>query len=126
MHYVVVGIGINVNQASFAGELNRLRHRCAWRAGAPGRASNWRRLAKSLDSEYRKLTQGGPGARSSILRRFEERSSYARSRQVHVEASGGGYDGVTEGLDDRGFLLVRTESGVRTVLSGDVRALSGK
>ena len=38
----------------------------------------------------------------------------------------GGYEGITEGLDDRGFLLVRTQSGLRTVLSGDVRALGGK
>jgi hypothetical protein len=33
---------------------------------------------------------------------------------------------VTEGLDHRGFLLVRTEAGLRTVLSGGVRALDGK
>jgi hypothetical protein len=30
---------------------------------------------------------------------------------------------VTEGLDERGFLRVRTESGVRTVLSGGVREI---
>jgi len=29
---------------------------------------------------------------------------------------------VTEGLDERGFLRVRTREGVRTVLSGGVRA----
>jgi len=34
----------------------------------------------------------------------------------------GGYEGVTEGLDSRGFLLVRTDRGLRTVLSGSVRA----
>jgi hypothetical protein len=33
---------------------------------------------------------------------------------------------VTEGLDDRGFLLVRTDKELRTVLSGDVRAIDGK
>ena len=48
---------------------------------------------------------------------FEERSSFARSRLVHVDEDGG-YDGVTEGLDNRGFLLVRTDRGLRTVLSG--------
>jgi len=37
----------------------------------------------------------------------------------------GGYEGLTEGLDDRGFLLVRTTSGLRTVFSGGVRALDG-
>jgi BirA family biotin operon repressor/biotin-[acetyl-CoA-carboxylase] ligase len=126
VRYVVVGIGINVNHSSFVGELEPIATSLRMESG-----HTWSRvelaaaLLKSLDSEYRKLMQGGPAARSSILRRFEERSSYARSRHVHVDAPGG-YEGVTEGLDDRGFLLVRTESGLRTVLSGDVRALSGK
>ena len=36
---------------------------------------------------------------------------------------GAGYVGVTEGLDSRGFLLVRTDKGLRTVFSGLVRAV---
>ncbi len=115
-----------MNHASFAGELEPIATSLRMESGR-----DWSRvelaaaLLKSLDSEYRKFTAGGPAARASILRRFEERSSYARSRHVQVEGNGG-YEGVTEGLDERGFLLVRTESGLRTVLSGDVRALSGK
>jgi BirA family biotin operon repressor/biotin-[acetyl-CoA-carboxylase] ligase len=31
------------------------------------------------------------------------------------------FSGVTDGLDSRGFLRVRTAQGVRTVLSGGVR-----
>ncbi|MGB8772147.1 MAG: biotin--[acetyl-CoA-carboxylase] ligase [Candidatus Korobacteraceae bacterium] len=126
VHYVVVGIGINVNHESFLGELEPIATSLRMESGrAWSRVELAAALLKSLDSEYRKLTQGGPTARSSILRQFEERSSYARSRHVRVDGPGG-YEGVTEGLDDRGFLLVRTESGLRTVLSGDVRALSGK
>jgi len=79
-------------------------------------------LLKSLHSEYRNLVEGGAAARAAILRHFEERSSFTRSRPVLVEEDGG-YEGVTEGLDDRGFLLVRTEAGVRTVFSGGVRSL---
>jgi BirA family biotin operon repressor/biotin-[acetyl-CoA-carboxylase] ligase len=126
VRYVVVGIGVNVNHSSFAGELEpiatslRMESRRTW-----SRVELTAALLKSLDGEYRKLTQDGPAARSSILRNFEERSSYARSRYVSVEGQDG-YEGVTEGLDERGFLLVRTESGLRTVLSGDVRAISRK
>ena len=87
--------------------------RCAWRAAASGRASSsTAALLKSLDSEYRKLRRRRPRALAPpSCRSFEERSSFARSRHVHVDEDGG-YEGVTEGLDDRGFLLVRTDSGL--------------
>ncbi len=126
VHYVVIGIGINVNHTSFSGELEPIATSLRMESGRTwSRVELTAALLKSLDSEYRNFTQGGPAARSSILRKFEERSSYARARHVRVDAPGG-YEGITEGLDDRGFLLVRTQSGLRTVLSGDVRALSGK
>jgi BirA family biotin operon repressor/biotin-[acetyl-CoA-carboxylase] ligase len=76
-------------------------------------------LLKSLDREYRDLLEK-PGAHEAILRRFQERSSSVRGRQVSVSENGG-FEGVTEGLDLRGFLQVRTAQGVRTVLSGTVR-----
>ncbi len=123
VRYVVVGIGINVNQPSFAGELAPIATSLRIESGR-----EWSRVAltaavlKSLDREYRSLTERGVGSRSELLRRFEERSSSARSRLVHVDEDGG-YDGTTEGLDDRGFLLVRSDSGLRTVLSGSVRAI---
>jgi len=84
-------------------------------------------LLKSLHREYRDLLEK-PGARESILRRFAEGSSYVREKRVRIEeaASSEGrtesFEGVTEGLDPRGFLQVRTKNGVRTVLSGTVRA----
>ena len=126
VRYVVVGIGINVNQASFSGELEPIATSLRIESGREwSRVELAAALLKSLDSEYRKLIVGGATARAAILRNFEERSSFARSRHVQVEEDGG-YEGVTEGLDDRGFLLVRTERGLRTVLSGGVRALDGK
>jgi BirA family biotin operon repressor/biotin-[acetyl-CoA-carboxylase] ligase len=76
-------------------------------------------LLKSLDREYRSLLENPDAASASILRRFQERSSSARGQQVEVEENG--IEGVTEGLDSRGFLQVRTTQGVRTVLSGTVR-----
>ena len=66
-------------------------------------------LLKSLDREYRDLLEQ-PGAQESILRRFQERSPMARGRRVPVEENGG-FEGVTEGLDPRGFLQVRTADG---------------
>jgi BirA family biotin operon repressor/biotin-[acetyl-CoA-carboxylase] ligase len=56
-----------------------------------------------------------------LLKRFANASSWVLGKQVRVD-EGGGYTGVTAGLDARGFLLVDSENGVRrTVLSGGVR-----
>jgi BirA family biotin operon repressor/biotin-[acetyl-CoA-carboxylase] ligase len=124
VRYVVVGIGINVNHSSFPTGFETPPTSLRIAAG-----HEWSRvqvaaaLLKSLDTWYRKLLSDTAEARSAIIRAFEQRSSYARSRLVHVN-EGAGYDGVTEGLDDRGFLLIRTPGGVRTVLSGLVRARS--
>ena len=123
VRYAVVGIGLNVNHADLPGEL---RGRATSLRLETGRA--WSRvelaaaLLKSLDREYRSLDSTDPAARDALLRRFEERSSYARGKLVRVEENGG-FEGVTEGLDARGFLRVRTPEGLRTVLSGGVRAL---
>jgi len=126
VRYVVVGIGINVNHASFSDDLEPIATSLRIASGREwSRVELTAALLKSLDSEYRKLIEGGAGARAAILRNFEARSSFARARHVFVDEDGG-YEGITEGLDDRGFLLVRTESGLRTVLSGAVRALNGR
>ena len=119
VRYIVVGVGINVNQANFPKELPAISLRLVT-------GSEWSRvelaaaLLKSLDREYRQLVED-PGARASILRRFAENSSWVRGKDVRIEENGSSFEGTTEGLDPRGFLLVRTSSGVQTVFSGTVR-----
>jgi BirA family transcriptional regulator, biotin operon repressor / biotin---[acetyl-CoA-carboxylase] ligase len=120
VRYVVVGIGINVNQARFPEELQPIATSLRLASGTEwSRVELCAALLKSLDREYRDLMQK-PNAHGSILKRFQEHSSSARGRQVTVEENGG-FEGVTEGLDQRGFLQVRTAQGVRTVISGTVR-----
>ncbi len=122
VRYVVVGVGINVNHASFPEEIEPIATSLRIESGRTwSRVEVAAALLRALDREYKMLTRGLDSARKSIFRRFEEKSSYARGRRVTVE-EGNGYSGVTEGLDDRGFLKVRTEHGVRTVLHGGVRA----
>jgi BirA family biotin operon repressor/biotin-[acetyl-CoA-carboxylase] ligase len=121
VRYVVVGIGINVNQQSFPKELEGEATSLRMTTG-----SDWSRveltaaLLKSLDREYRQLVEQ-PDARQSILRRFAEQSSWVRGKQIRVEENGSKIEGTTEGLDQRGFLQVRTAQGLQTVLSGTVR-----
>jgi len=122
VRYAVIGIGINVNQQAFPKELEAIATSLRQETGREwSRVELAAALLKSLDREYRALLQDAASGRDSILKRFEERSSFARGREVHVEEEGG-YDGTTEGLDERGFLKVRTNTGLRTVLSGGVRA----
>jgi len=119
VRHIVMGVGINVNQASFAQELAATSLRLV-----TGR--EWSRvellaaLLKSLDREYRELT-GDREAKESIVRRFAESSSWARGKSVRIEENGAPLEGLTEGLDANGFLQVRTASGLQTVLSGTVR-----
>jgi BirA family biotin operon repressor/biotin-[acetyl-CoA-carboxylase] ligase len=120
VRYIVVGIGINVNQAGFPADLRETATSLRLASGTEwSRVDLCAALLKSLDREYRDLLQK-PDARESILKRFQEQSSSARGQQVRVEENGG-FEGVTEGLDPRGFLQVRAAEGVRTVLSGTVR-----
>jgi BirA family transcriptional regulator, biotin operon repressor / biotin---[acetyl-CoA-carboxylase] ligase len=119
VRYIVVGIGINVNQATFPKELQATSLRLAT-------GSEWSRvglgaaLLKSLHLEYRQLMEN-PDARESILRRFVENSSWAYGKAVRIEENGAVFEGTTDGLDPRGFLQVQTTHGLQTVLSGTVR-----
>jgi BirA family biotin operon repressor/biotin-[acetyl-CoA-carboxylase] ligase len=119
VRYIVVGIGLNVNQTNFPNEFVATSLRLET-------GSEWSRvelvaaLLKSLDREYRRLLEGRD-ARESILRRFSENSSWVRGKEVRIEGEGTWFAGITEGLDDRGFLRVRTAKGLQTVLSGMVR-----
>jgi BirA family biotin operon repressor/biotin-[acetyl-CoA-carboxylase] ligase len=121
VHYIVMGVGLNVNHWSFPAELKNEATSLRLETG-----KSWSRvelaaaLLKSLHREYSALSSGKPNA--EIIRRFEQASSMARGRQVRVEEEGG-YEGIAEGLDANGFLRVRTATGMRTVISGRVREI---
>ena len=137
VRYVVVGMGLNVNNAEFPPELASIATSLRRETGRRvSRVELVAALLRALDREQAALqstsAEGGqtPGpdgaarsreaARAGILRRFERHSSYCCGAAVTVEEDGG-YEGVTCGLDERGFLRVETPDGVRTVLSGGVR-----
>ena len=119
VRYIVIGIGINVNQSAFPADLQAIATSLRLVSGTEwSRVELCAALLKSLDREYRSLLESPDGV-NSILRRFEERSSSVRGRQIEVEEDAS-LQGVTDGLDERGFLKVRTAQGMRTVLSGTV------
>jgi len=121
--HLVIGIGLNVNQREFPAELIDLATSLYIESGQEcSRSALVGALLQSLHREYQALQLGPEEATTSILRRFEERSTYARGARVYVE-EGGGFTGISDGLDKQGFLRVQTPSGPRTVLSGGVRKL---
>jgi len=127
VRYLVLGIGLNVNQSSFPAALGNEATSLRIETGRTwSRVELAAALLKSLHREYRALAASraahGGKPMAEIIHRFEDASPMARGRQVRVEEEGG-YEGVTEGLDANGFLRVRTATGLRAVISGGVREI---
>lgn len=123
VRYLVIGIGINVHQSQFPEELSGIATSFHIETGR-----NWPRqdllfaLLQSLHREVSALTAPGNLAKATagILARLERASTWIRGKRVFVEELDG-YEGVTEGIDPRGFLQIRTAEGLRTVFSGGIR-----
>jgi BirA family transcriptional regulator, biotin operon repressor / biotin---[acetyl-CoA-carboxylase] ligase len=133
VHHAVVGVGVNVNQREFPGQLKATATSLRLEGGKEfSRVEVAAALIRAFDREYRALLRAMSGPIRTpalrfepIMRRVESRSSYAHGKQVHVDEDGG-YSGVTDGLDPRGFLRVRTDKGLRIVISGSVRPAQGR
>ena len=125
IRHLVIGIGINVHQQQFPPELRNLATSLQIETGhAWSRQELLVALLQSLHREVLALlaSANASAATQSILERLERASSWVRGKQVRVEEMEG-FAGVTEGLDTRGFLRVRTPEGLRTVFSGGVREI---
>lgn len=119
---VLAGIGINVNHTRFPAEIASL----ATSLRLTGRRELSRepllvRVLEGVERHAALLEESGPRA---ILDAFTQASSYVTGKRVTVELDGHEVTGATAGLDDRGFLLIRTDTGqLVTILAGGVRAL---
>ena len=124
LRYAVIGVGVNLNHESFPPEITPLATSLRMEGGrAVSRESVLAALLRALSDELWLLCEEirGTTQRDGLLKRFADASSWVLGKPVRVD-EGGGYTGVTAGLDASGFLLVDSENGVRrTVLSGGVR-----
>ena len=123
VRYAVAGIGINVNHGQFPPELREAATSLHLETDRPAsRQDVLIAVLLAMHSELEPLMRAAtfPAATGSILARIEEKSTWVRGKRVFVDEAGG-YTGVTAGLDDRGFLRIETDAGMRTVLSGGVR-----
>jgi BirA family biotin operon repressor/biotin-[acetyl-CoA-carboxylase] ligase len=127
VRYAVAGIGINVNHGQFPPELRDVATSLRLESDRiASRQDLLIAILQAMNSEIEILMRAETFASAihSILTRLEKKSSWIRGKQVFVDEAGG-YTGVTAGLDTRGFLRVETAAGLRTVLSGGVRASRG-
>jgi BirA family transcriptional regulator, biotin operon repressor / biotin---[acetyl-CoA-carboxylase] ligase len=117
--FAVVGIGINVHQREFRPGLATPATSLDLEAKRRiSRQAVLIALLKSLEHGMQALAD--PTACAAIPRHAEQVSTWMRDRRVEVHGPQECL-GVTEGLDEHGFLRVRTAAGVVTVQTGGLR-----
>lgn len=119
VRFVIVGIGINVNQEKFPAEIaamaTSLRKECG--------KMNYRlellvRLLAQFETDYNRFLREGAGF---VVERFLNVSKFAKGRRVRVDIGLETYVGTTAGLSPEGLLLVEKDAGpLVTVIAGDV------
>jgi BirA family transcriptional regulator, biotin operon repressor / biotin---[acetyl-CoA-carboxylase] ligase len=113
---VLAGIGINLNQLEFPPGLRTPATSLRLATGRTFQPTDVLDLLMPAVDQATKLN------RDEILRLFSQTSSYASGRRVRVDLDGSILEGVTDGLDELGFLRIRKENGAReTVYAGSVR-----
>jgi len=119
IRFVIVGIGVNVNQEKFPGELANVATSLRAETGKPqSRMELLVRLLREFESDYNRFLREGV---ASVVARFESASSYARGKRVRVTNGTESYVGTTAGLGPDGLLQVERDGGqVMTVIAGDV------
>ncbi|MCC7341593.1 MAG: biotin--[acetyl-CoA-carboxylase] ligase [Bryobacterales bacterium] len=119
----LAGIGINMEQRSFPDGLATPATSLAIE-GRPGtsREALLAQIATLIDSQLRMLAAGG---KDRIIEMFTLVSSYARGKQVEVEFPSSMERGITDGLNEDGYLWLRLPNGKRKlVVAGGVRPVA--
>jgi BirA family biotin operon repressor/biotin-[acetyl-CoA-carboxylase] ligase len=114
----IAGIGINVNHAAFPADLAHLATSLRLHAGREfARMDILMALIPAIERRVELDNE-------TILRHFEQASSYVSGRRVTVDQPDGStIEGTTSGLDPSGYLVVRKDDGTDTlILAGGVRA----
>jgi BirA family biotin operon repressor/biotin-[acetyl-CoA-carboxylase] ligase len=119
--FAIVGLGINVHQRAFAPDLATPATSLDLESCRQlSRQDLLVSLLKSLEREA--LGLADPEAGVTVPARVEQASTWIRGRRVEVHGPQA-CTGVTAGLDEHGFLLVRTADGLVTVQTGGIRAV---
>jgi BirA family biotin operon repressor/biotin-[acetyl-CoA-carboxylase] ligase len=119
VRFVIVGIGLNVNQEKFTGELGAIATSLRIETGKPqSRLELLVRLLREFEDDYNQFLREGA---ASVTQKFAAISSYAKGKRVRVTNGTESFAGTTDGLGPEGLLRVKRDDGdVVTVIAGDV------
>ena len=119
VRFVIVGIGLNVNQEKFPAELASIATSLRTESGkSHSRLELLVRLLREFETDYNRFLREGP---SYVVGRFAEVSQFADGKRVRVDTGRDTYSGRTAGLSSDGLLLVKKDDGdTVTVVAGDV------
>ncbi len=119
IRFVVLGIGINVNHGSFPPDIAPLATSLKMETGkAWSRIELIGHILRRLEFLVRQSERDGG---SGVIERWSRVSSYACNKKVTVQDDGTELQGVTDGLDENGFLKLRGADGQsKTIYSGTV------
>ncbi len=119
IHYVIIGIGINVGQKEFPEELAGCATSLRMETGQPvNRCRVAAAVMEAFEEYYEKYEKAGD---MSLLMEEYNRELAGMGGRVRVLAPGGEYCGISKGIDREGRLLVDREDGSReAVASGEV------
>ncbi len=117
--FVVLGIGLNVNQGSFPDELSGQAITLKQAARRPiERAPLLAELLGHLEQRYRALLDGDD---TKIRTAYEARlHRNGQSVTLHTTDDGTPVSGTVHGISDAGALLLETNSGLQAFHAGDV------
>jgi BirA family biotin operon repressor/biotin-[acetyl-CoA-carboxylase] ligase len=119
VRFVIVGIGINVAQEKFPGELATTATSLRKETGRlHSRLEVLVKLLSQFETDYNRfLREGAP----YVVQRFELVSNFANGKRVKVDTGRETFLGTTDGLSAEGLLIVKKADGGRvTVIAGDV------
>jgi len=120
VEYVVVGIGVNVNQMKFSTELEQSATSLRLVGGREvDRVPLFKEILRSMERLYRPSV--GTGFRS-IIPAWLGRSSMVNTT-ISVDQQGTVISGVVKGLSPEGGLILQTNGVEKTIFAGDVHIL---
>lgn len=123
VRFVIVGMGINVNQEEFPAELGGTATSLRLETGrTQSRLELLVRLLREFENDYNQLlTDRG----QSVVARFTAASSYVSGKRVRVTNGQESFTGLTSGLSREGLLRVARDGGpMTTVIAGEVAELT--